>query len=224
MAIRNDLSQVENLISRLISIGEEFEAMDDRWSHMKNREDFDKVYLIEEQSKKHEIEEVYATGRDIAIYMSEALQRINADFTTYPNLSSIIKHFEGTWVYSDLSEIIEKAKKSHTELNLNLWSFNRMLEMFNDQLNLLTVVKQTLNLLKNSNLYKIENGVEIMSNESNQNKATISAAQITAIAIILAAIIGGVFVLNSQSQKNININSGSNSTIITGDENLINKK
>jgi len=167
MEIRQDLKPVEHLISRLISIGKEFEAMDNRWSHMKNNEDFDKVWLIEDKQKKYDIEEVYATGRDMALFMSEALQTINFNFTTYPTLTLIITRFKGTWIDLDLNKVIEKGNKAHDDLGLNNWAFRQMVEMFNDQLNLLKAVKQTLNLLKESDLYKLENGIPMKEEKSS---------------------------------------------------------
>ncbi|WP_148307638.1 hypothetical protein [endosymbiont of unidentified scaly snail isolate Monju] len=159
MTIRKDLQEVEGLISRLISIGKEFSAMDDRWSHMKNKEDFSRVWSIEDQQKKYAIEEVCATGRDMPLFMSDALQSINFDFTTYPTLTSIIERFKGTWIDSDLNKIKSEGEQAHKDLGLNLWSFRQMLGMFDDQINLASTVKQTLELLKNSDLYKLGNGL-----------------------------------------------------------------
>lgn len=159
MTIRKDLKQVEGLISRLISIGKEFEALDGRLSHMKHREDFEKVYSIKDQKMQNDIKSVYATGHDIAIYMSDALQLINVNFNRYPTLTSIIQGFDGTWVYEDLSETIKKADAAYKMSGLNLWSVTQMVSMFNDQIRLLQTVKQTLDLLKDSDLYKSENGI-----------------------------------------------------------------
>lgn len=106
MNVRRDLNQVEGLISRLLSIGEEFHKMDSRWSHMKNNEDFEKVHNIDDLPKKYKIEGVYGTGRDIALFMAEALITINSDFSTYPTLTSIVRRFDGTWIDQDLTQIL----------------------------------------------------------------------------------------------------------------------
>ena len=113
MYIRKDLEQVKGPISRLISIGKEFETLDSRWSHLKNYEDFSKVWQIEDPSKKNKIEEVYNTGRDIAGFMSLMLQTINTDFSTYPTLTAIIDKFNDTCIDKDLSNIPAEAKKAH---------------------------------------------------------------------------------------------------------------
>lgn len=181
MKIRKDLQEVEGLISRLISIGQEFRALDDRWSHMKNNEDFSRVWAIKDQSKKYAIEEVYATGRDMALFMSDALQSINFDFTTYPTLTSIIDRFKGTWIDSDLNKIKSEGEQSHKDLSLDLWSFRQMLEMFEDQINLASIVKQTLELLKNSDLYNLENGIPMK--DKSQSTVTISNVTNSNIAV-----------------------------------------
>lgn len=170
--IRKDLEQVEGLISRLISIGQEFAAMDSRWSHMKNNEDFERVWSIDDKQKKYSLEEVYATGRDMALFMSDALQSINVDFTTYPSLTSIIERFKGTWIDSDLNKIKTDGEKAHEELGTNNWSFRQMLVMFEGQINLAKTVKQTLKLLKESDLYKLEKGTLVKDN--NQSSINIS--------------------------------------------------
>jgi len=181
MTIRKDLKEVEGLISRLISIGEEFIAMDDRWSHMKNREDFSRVYSIEDRQKKRDIEETYATGRDMAIFMSGALQSINFDFTNYPTLTSIIDRFNGTWIDSDLNKIKSEGEQSHKDLGLNLWSFRQMLVMFQNQIDLASSVKKTLELLKHSDLYKLENGIPMK--DKNESTVTISNISNSNIAV-----------------------------------------
>jgi len=181
ITIRKDLQEVEGLISRLISIGQEFGAMDDRWSHMKNKEDFSRVWSIEDKQKKYAIEEVYATGRDMAFFMSDALQSINSDFTTYPTLTSIIERFKGTWIDADLNKIKSEGELSHEDLGLNLWSFRQMLVMFEDQINLAATVKRTIELLKNSDLYKLENGMPMK--DKNQSTVTISNVSNSNIAV-----------------------------------------
>ena len=224
MDIRKDLHQVEGLISRLLSIGKEFQEMDSRWSHMKNNEDFERIHDIKDLSKKHKIEDVYGIGRDMALFMSEALLTINSDFSTYPTLTSIINRFNDTWIDQDLSNVVPEAKKAQKELEFRSWALQQMYGMFEEQLKLNKAVKQTLNLLKESDLYKQENGLDIMSEDIPQGKATINGAKITAIAVIIAAIIGGVFMLITKDTNNVTIKARDNATIVTGDDNLIDKK
>ncbi|EOM7069715.1 hypothetical protein ACNCPD_003147 [Escherichia coli] len=179
MNIRGDLKEVEALISRLISIGSEFRSKDKWWSHLKNNEDYKYIWRITDQSKKTKIERIYSDGRDMGLFMSEALESINFDFTRYPTLTKIIERFENTWINLDLDTILAAAKEAHDELELNNWAFSQMCVAFQEQIDLAKVVKQTLETLQESNLYKIENGIPmekensgiIISNISNSNIA-----------------------------------------------------
>jgi dimeric dUTPase (all-alpha-NTP-PPase superfamily) len=175
VSIRKDLQEVEGLISRLISIGQEYGEMGSQWSHMKHKEDFARVWTIDDKQKKCAIEEVYAKGRDMALDMSIALQSINRDFTTYPTLTSIIERFNGTWIDSDLTKIKSEGESAHKELGLNLWSFRQMLGMFEDQINLAKAVKHTLGLLKESDSYKLENGIPM----KDKHQGSVNIANIT---------------------------------------------
>jgi len=191
--IRGDLKEVEHLIIRLISIGKEFEKKDSEWSHLKNKEDFDKIYRIDDFSKRSKLEKIYADGRDMALYMSEALQTINTDFTEYPSINSIIERFQKSWVYDDLNPTIEEAKNASSELQLNNWSFRQMLGLFEDQTNLLKAISNTLDLLKNSDLYKQENGEKMPKKNQSINFGNVTNSNINLNS-------------NNVSQTNISIN------------------
>jgi len=179
MKIRSDLKEVEALIARMISIGGEFERNDSDWSHMKNKEDFHQVHKITDLRKKFKIERIYADGRDIAIFMSNALQSINYDFSTYPTLNKIIERFEGTWVYTDFTSIIEEAENTADELGYNNWAFSQMLSMFKEQVRLLQVISQTIEILKQSDLYKQENGEQMTKQVSAINITNVTNSNIS---------------------------------------------
>lgn len=169
MKIRGDLKEVEALITRMISIGNEFERMDSNWSHMKNNEDFSQIHKIEDLGKKSKLERIYADGRDMALFMSEALQSINYDFSEYPTLNIIVERFKDTWVYTDFTPIIEEANNTKDELGFNNWAFDQMISMFKKQVNLLQVISQTIDILKKSDLYKQESGEEMTKQTTAMN-------------------------------------------------------
>ena len=58
--VRNDLRDVEGLISRLLSIGETFRKNDKDWSHLKNREDWDRIDRASDERKKVQVERISA--------------------------------------------------------------------------------------------------------------------------------------------------------------------
>mgnify|MGYP006977277686 FL=1 len=160
--VRADLREVEAQISRLLAIGEAFRTKDRDWSHLKNKEDWGRnIPQIEDGLKQAKVEHIYCDGRDMAGFMADALLAVNYDVTRYPTLTSIIERFKGSWVYSDLDPVVEQAQRIHEELGLNCWAFNQMVALFKEQQTLANVVRQTLYLLKESNLYKKENGLPI---------------------------------------------------------------
>ncbi len=179
MEVRPDLNDVKALISRLLSIGEEYRNKDKWWAHLKNNEDWGQtVWPISDGLKKAKIERVYADGRDMGLFMSDALAAINYDITTYPTLTSIVKRFENTWVYKDLQYVIDEAQEAFNELSLNSWAFSQMITAFEEQMNLAEVVKQTLSLLEKSNLYKLENGLLVEDEKPSINIQNVSNSNI----------------------------------------------
>lgn len=169
MPIRGDLCEVEALISRLISIGGEFYAKDRTWSHLKNKEDWSRIHSVKDATARGHFEDVYAVGRDMCLFMSEALLTINSDFSKYPTLTSILTRFEGTWVYQDLEYVPRRAREGVLKAQFKNWAMGQMLELFEEQLGLLRVVGATLALLKESNLYKLENGMAVPEQKPSVN-------------------------------------------------------
>lgn len=161
MTIRGDLREVEPLISRLIAIGGEFHAKDRTWSHLKNKEDWSRIHSIGDFIVKGHLEDVYAIGRDMGLFMSKALLTINSDFTTYPTLTSIVERFKGTWVFQELNFVTERARAGVLQVKFNNWAMDQMLALFEEQLGLLRAVRATLTLLSESNLFKLENGMAL---------------------------------------------------------------
>ena len=110
--------------------------------------------------------------------MSDALVSINYDITTYPTLTKIIERFKTTWVYNDLETILQEAIDAHNSLELNCWAFDQMVSTYREQMALADVVKQTLNLLKESKLYKQENGLPMEKETPNISIRNISNSNV----------------------------------------------
>lgn len=162
MDIRKDLESVSSYITRLIAIGNEFSRNEASWSHLKNNEDFERVYQVEVPAR-YKLETVYADGRDMALYMRDALLSINHDFSRYPTLTSIIEGFAGTWVYGSYRTNLKEAERAYDQSGISLWSIRQMIELFREQERLLEAVRNTLYILKKSDLYKQENGLPVES-------------------------------------------------------------
>lgn len=176
--VRNDLRDVEGLISRLLSIGETFRKNDKDWSHLKNREDWYMIDRASDGRKKVQVERIYSDGRDMALFMSDALCSINHDFTKYPALTSIINGFKNTWVYSDLESVLTAGRAAHDELQLNNWAFSQMATLFQGQIDLANAVRQTLDMLRATDLYKQENGLPV-----DKDKGTVTIQNVSHSAI-----------------------------------------
>ncbi|EKF9165039.1 hypothetical protein O1D89_003471 [Vibrio cholerae] len=180
MKVRTDFDEVSGLIGRLISIGEEFRAKDSWWSHLKNNEDWGAlVWPIRDLAVQRKIERVYADGRDMELFLSSELEAINFDITKYPTLTAVVERFNGTWIdqIDRLEQTILEAIEAKEQNGQSCWAFDQMVITFREQIALAKVVRQTLLLLKNTNLFKLENGIPVeketktvsISNVSNSN-------------------------------------------------------
>lgn len=179
MDVRKDFEEVSPHISKLLSFSRNFHENDSLWSHLKNKEDFKFISKIP-HTKRYKVESLYSTGRDMAIYMAETLAEINYDFSKFPTLTSVVEGFDNSWVFGNYPEDIpDIAIQTCKENDVNLWSVDQMCHLFRKQEKLLSAIRVTLNILKYSNLYKLENGIEIMS-EKNQiiNVSGISTSSI----------------------------------------------
>jgi hypothetical protein len=160
MKIREDLKDEEAMVSRLLSYGNQFRENDQPWSHYANKEDWHKVYNLPLGTERNNIELVYSKGRDMAYDMRSELAAINTDFINYPTMTKIVDEFQSTWIDEDNQKTVRDARHAADELNFNNWAFNAMLKLFEDQIKLIESVRNTLKTLRESNLYKRENGME----------------------------------------------------------------
>ncbi|MBQ4864367.1 hypothetical protein J8L98_21995 [Pseudoalteromonas sp. MMG013] len=165
MEIRKDLEEVSPYIARLLSFSKEFSDNNKDWGHLKNQEDFKFIHKVPDNDR-HKVEALYCGGRDMAIYMASTLAEVNYDFTRFPTLTSIVEGFNESWVNGNYDpEVPDTAIETCKTHDVNLWSVNQMYHLFKRQEKLLSAIRGTLNILKNSDLYKLENGIEIMSKD-----------------------------------------------------------
>ncbi|MCP4992069.1 MAG: hypothetical protein GY928_40260 [Colwellia sp.] len=179
MEIRKDLVEVSPYISRLLSFSKEFSESENYWSHLKNKEDFKFISRIPHQ-EQNKVEALYCDGRDMAIYMSSALSEVNFDFSAYPTLSSIVHGFDESWVNGNYDpNVPDVAAETCASHGVELWSVNQMISLFRKQEKLLSAVRVTLNVLKRTDLYKLENGIEIME----EKKSIVNVSGVTGSSI-----------------------------------------
>ena len=175
MEIRKDFESVATFIHRLVGLGIEFARYDNEiWPHLKNREDYQNIYQLPDKERV-QLENLYAKGRDCAGFMGSRLREFN-DVGQFPSLSEYVDAFDKTWVNEgdDLQEFIVKTKSIAEGLERKPWAVGRMIDIFEDQLRLLASVRQTVDFLKQSNLYKIEKGEVPVEKETSINISSIN--------------------------------------------------
>ena len=168
MNIRKDLLPVEAYLHRLLEFANAFTQFEkDNWVHLKNMEDFDKVYLLE-QPYRSAFEELYARGRELAGFMSTRIPLFNYA-KQYLTLADYVDSFDGGWVdeVADLHVWLVDVSAMCASVTPHApWAVRRMIEVFGDQLQHLDAVRKTLNILKDSRLYKIEKGEVSMAEDT----------------------------------------------------------
>lgn len=109
---------------------------------------------------------MYVKGRDYALFMGIRLKEFN-DIGQFPTFTLYVDSFKETWAYGhkNLQDFIDEIKALASSQERKLWSVERMIEIFEDQLMLLKVVRQTVELLKTTNLYKVEKGTAPVEKE-----------------------------------------------------------
>ncbi len=105
MDIRDDFRSVETWLQRLLVYARAlFDNNRGDWSHLRNQEDFSRVYSFP-ASERVPLENLYAHGRDLAVAMSDQLTRFNW-IQEYPTLKSFVDSFDRGWVNQlDLLEV-----------------------------------------------------------------------------------------------------------------------
>ena len=195
MEIRKDLLEISDLLQRLIVFSGVFNKNDtEDWPNLKNREDFNRVYALKDEHR-YPLEKVYATGREIAGYLSMQLTLFNEP-DLYPTLSSFIDSFKDGWLYEidDLRKSTEKAKTISDELENCPWAVGRMIRLFNNQLDMFEPIKRSLDILRESELYKRENGEATMEKVKGGDTINISTVS------------GKVNVNSEDNSTNVSIN------------------
>ncbi len=175
MEIRKDLLEISDLLQRLIILSGVFWKNNSKdWPYLKNREDFHRVYALKNEHR-YPLEEVYATGRDIAGYMSMQLTLFNEP-DRYPTLTSFINSLNDGWLdeIDQLRKIPEKAHNISEELENCPWAVGRMIQLFNDQLDMFEPIKRNLEILRETDLFKRENGEAIMEKTKGGDTFNIS--------------------------------------------------
>lgn len=125
MDVRKDFEPVALFMERLLKLSDAFSEYNLKiWPHLKNSEDYDRIYSLPDEIRIP-IEEIYSQGRDCAIFMEEKLASFNRS-SKYPTLGSYIDSFENGWVYqeSELRKVYDDAANAVKSLSRKPWAVN----------------------------------------------------------------------------------------------------
>lgn len=166
MNIRKDFESVAPFLHRLAGIGDVFAKYNlENWPHLRHNEDFRKIYTFS-TLYSWQFDALYAKGRDFAIFAAGCLKDFN-DVGQFPTLSLYVDSFENTWGYRDeLKNFLDETKEL-ASFEETPWAVSRMIVIFDHQLRLMEAVRGTVEILKNTHLYKIEKGEAGVEKEQN---------------------------------------------------------
>lgn len=158
MEIRSDFASAKTYLERLLLYGKVFHENNvQNWPHLKNQEDFKFVYDMDHKVRRV-FESIYGTGRDLASYMSSELGSFNNP-AEHPTLTSYVKSLEGDWLgdIEQLKELSRQAKEQKSSLKESCpWAVEQMIILFDKQIELLQHIADTLNFIKMTDIYRIE--------------------------------------------------------------------
>lgn len=171
MNIRKDFESAAPFLERLAGIGKKFqEFAGSTWPHMKSQEDFNKIYKLE-QPMGGLFETLYGDGRDMAYYMSEILQSFNS-YDIYPSMTDYVNEFDKNWCSASSMENCHAMQTKlfpYRDDDNTPWAVRRMIRMWDEQVALLKSVNSTVYLLKQTDIYRLENREIQMSDLGNNS-------------------------------------------------------
>ena len=163
--MRSDLKEVEDKAYRLAEFAKKLRDLDRDWSHLKNQEDFPKVWALEKEHR-HPIENLYAGGRQDAINLSCWFCELD-DAAKHPTLKSFVDvmlpALERT--VDDARTRVKVAKAAHEALENRFWSVVGMTTLTVDQISIAEASIATLNAMKRSKLYREESGEHVVTDQ-----------------------------------------------------------
>ncbi|MDP9606937.1 UNVERIFIED_ORG: hypothetical protein J2W38_006757 [Variovorax paradoxus] len=175
--IRQDFESAAAYLSRLYGLGQSFSGYNrDDWVHLKNKEDFAR---IEELGNRYRwpFSSLYGDGRDLAFAMSQVLCEFN-DVGTYPTMTRYVAVLEAytnelpklRTQGAELRGLVQELADEQTSAP---WAVRRMITCFFQQIEWLEVVQATVQLLKQTSIYRLENG-EIQMSDLNKSTTTVN--------------------------------------------------
>lgn len=148
----------------------------DDWVHLKNKEDYAR---IENMDNRYRVpfDMLYCDGRDLAFALGCVLRDFN-EVSIYPTMTRYVVEIEaytnelpalkaqGETLRCLVAELAEKKTSAP-------WAVDRMITCFFNQIEWMEAVQGTLTLLKQTSIYRLENG-EIQLSDLHKTSTTVN--------------------------------------------------
>ena len=158
--IRKDFQSIEEEIYRLIEYGKDFFRIRNRYSELKNHEDFSKIYNLSIEQKQY-FEFLYSSGGDSSFNIFNILLNFNS-VQYYPTLTHVIQDLEKIIDWKiELEEILYKSEEEYRNLNISFYSIPEMQLLHKKQIEYLSYINSIIPLLKDSIIFEKENNIII---------------------------------------------------------------
>ena len=149
MDLRADLKTHGSELNRLLVFAKTFDDYRQRWSHLKNQEDFTEIYALDGYIR-NPLDRLYADGAQLALDMKHILTEFNyADLN--PTLEDYLEKMESAYPFTQrakLQEGLDTARNAASNLPRALYSIREMLDMHEDQLRLVDRANETIGKLR----------------------------------------------------------------------------
>ncbi|MBM2834236.1 MAG: hypothetical protein HW406_1397 [Candidatus Brocadiaceae bacterium] len=166
MEIRKDFEPVAVYMHKLINLAEAFIANGKQCLLLLENEDAIEEVISLPNNIKSQVVQIYGYGAINAHATAFQLEGFN-DANKYPTLSSYIDSFEDYWLTHEVkvNKIYKMAQQSSRNLEYKLFLVDDMLDLLKHQFELQEATKRTLNIIKQSSLYKLETGINDIPTE-----------------------------------------------------------
>lgn len=148
--MRNDFQPVEKYLEKLETLATAAHGFNMKdWPESK-REARD-MYTL-----GREFETIYETGRDCAVWMSQALGGYY-DVGQFPTIVDFVRSFDDTWVYQidALEREVQTAKELAKSTNIS-WGMNELINLYEKQIKMLKVAAHTIMEISETDFYRAE--------------------------------------------------------------------
>lgn len=155
--VTNDIVDVDQLIERIKLYAKKFQAYNESFIHYKNVEKFERNLEANVPNLKHQITEIYSSGRDLAIavpshiYECLTIERTSLLKTGIDKLESEMIGLK-SWAESEHAKVNKVYKAS----GYNEWSVNRMLADTLEMCGQMEEILILIDIIKNSYSYQIQ--------------------------------------------------------------------